>query len=173
MKNYTFDEIKEKSFICYYEKTKENIIIHNADGSIEEIPNIIHNEQNILNRMKSQIELAEDFQKYIKKILISNSLVGVSAVVFIALQTYLNNIGETTLPSDISVFIALISSIMVSYGIKDSIANLEDYNKNKMFLDNEELLNNYFKDDNLTINDIHFMNCKDLKKMIINIKKCQ
>ena len=169
MKNYTFDDIKEKTFICYYEKTEENLIVHHADGSTDEIPNTNHNERNILNRMKLQIENAIGYRDYNKKLLRFNSIIGVSAVTFISLQTYLNNIGEQTMPNDISILIALVASAMVSYGIKETIENIQDYDKNKMYLDNEEDINKTIEDD-ININDVQFMKYNDVKKLVKSVK---
>ena len=164
MKNYTFDDTKEKTFICYYEKTEETLVVHHADGSIDEIPNTNHNERNILNRMKLQIEKAAGYREYNKKLLRFNSIIGASAVTFLTLQTYLNNIGEQTMPNDISIMIALIASAMVSYGIKETIENIQDYDKNKMYLNNEENI------EDININDIQFMKYSDVKKLVKSVK---
>lgn len=171
MKNYALDENVEKAFINYYEKDTKYLMIHYADERVDKIPNTIHNEKMILNRMKLQVENASNYYDIMKNSFITNSAVGASAILFVGLESYISTLGNYGISNNVAVIIGLIAGAMACYGIKESIDNVKDYSKNKLFLDYEDLINEYVSGDRININDIHFMEYKELQEIVLNVKK--
>ncbi len=143
MKNYSLNFKDSQTFILNYSVKDNQLIVHLASGDDWFIPYTLENEKNLLERMKYQVL---NSKKFIKKIcesysscqsgIISNG-VRVGACVFLVI------VGNVIIDLLFEPLALIFGSCIIedvckmiywrSYGI--------DILKNKMFIDNEELLN--------------------------------
>ena len=165
MKNYSLNEEDEKNFILYYVKNDEKLIVYYADYRTIDMPYTEQNEKMLLNKMKYQFKQATQFYEKSKKAFAINVLIEISALAFIGIENYLNNIGATEFTRDMSIIFAIGSSTAVAFGLKDAYDNVQDYNKHRLFDENEQLLQD------ISINDVHFMEYNDVKKLVRNVNK--
>ncbi len=197
MKNYTLNAKDERMFILSYyivkEENEKKIIVKFAkENEYLSIPYTIEIEKKILLLMKKQVLNAKKSKKELKKINISDIVKGIIYIIFSITMLILVLPQCIISPSIFKIlFIIMLMPIYVN-GKKalikalKIIINLEDLQKNVIYIENEDILNEIdksvllkkvsnqtietFKSNNkrLTINDIDKISLKDLNVMIEN-----
>jgi len=161
-------------FILRYEVQEDKILVYKATGNIEEFPPIC--EDVIINLMESQVRDAErvELVEALEKGITENDpwcqyfIVGLNI--------------PASLIGKIKIFNLAIVLLEGCHGLYKSSKRIEykkiieDFKKNKLFLENKEIINEYlnsmFEDSNMkvdlsmNINDIHFMCLGDLEELI-------
>jgi len=150
MKNYTLNEIDSENFILNYKIVDDEIIINFASKKHKDkcvIPYTIENEKEILKKMKQQVVESSNFSRTQKRIemeaptILSYGLfafISISALNAVALFFGLTQATIFLLPYN------LIFLLISSYGLYELVSSkvkLSDVRKNRLFLENEELLN--------------------------------
>ena len=210
MKDYTLDLVGEEAykeavrrFILNYDiiedkDGREYIVIYYANGNKKKIPNTLQNEKNILETMKNQVyeykerllrfknEMSngEEFDRkllktYLYALIISIFVMATGGIHFIFIAS----------------FFAIYSAVLTILEIKrqkENKAMIEDFDKNMLFLKNENFINKRLEEnkeivdtyklkkfcditcDNkigLTISSIDNMSLEQLKQLIEFIKE--
>lgn len=139
MKNYSLNFEDSKTFILNYKVEDNQIIVNLASRENYVIPYTLENEKILLERMKTQVLNSREFEYEQKKIfylyMILATYCGIALPIFV--------IGDTTIPF-LDVIGAGLSAFSTIYGVYKMIdikRKIKDINKNKMFLNNEEILN--------------------------------
>lgn len=184
MKDYSIGKDEARTFILRYEIDGDNMIVYYARNKKDIIPYSAENERKVLGHMKAQVRSREDrFSKTKHNI----KIYGVCFIVFIG--------GRFLIPgSDLIAF-------LVSCGISSVInwpiyKKYQDYQKNRLFLEEEITLNSSVKTNPnvlsntkldtkefevamssknpvFDINTIDKVSYEDLKTMLENIKRSQ
>lgn len=182
MKDYTINKEDKKMFILSYKIKDKNIIAKLATGEKYIIPYTKENEEKILERMIEQITKYPSFEK---KAAIDYCITTILAFI-IGVATIL--IGRNDLPQlfanpTIKTIIASIPTFVagtittIAVGLSVTAKNiLKDFRKNKLYLDNEEDLNNKVKESqnilsNVTNKTKRMVNTTPENKPVFNINK--
>lgn len=141
VKDYTLNEEEKSSFILNYKKVNDKVIIKYADGRPFVMPYTIELEKELLRRMKNQVLNTEKTQEKLRKerrkftcfALIITILL---AVVLMADIVVSKGIGV------ILINIILGGTFLTYCGLKINEQNkiLKDIEKNRTFIENEDLL---------------------------------
>ena len=152
MKDYS--GLGNNDFILFYSKSEEEIFVYTASGDYYKIPYSIHNEELLLERMKLQVIKYKDFEK--EKI---NAMFKHAGYMLLELLgAYINY--ATYDISSIKAINALASVILSALAIvqfneiKDTSSIVSDYQKNRLFIEYEEIINKYIDGDKMNINDM-------------------
>lgn len=147
MKDYSMNSEERKLFILSYEIKDSNIIINFAGGEKNVIPYTEENEKKILDKMNEQIKVASK-GKYVeyKKTLRTFLMAGFFGGLIFTISTLLN--------SEPAIFTGLFGTFStVSIGAAAVVnSNLNDFKKNKRFLELQSKINtNVKKNKNMTV----------------------
>lgn len=193
MKNYYFEnEDKSKSFILNYEFKNNQIIVHFGSGKDSSFPYTKENEEKILEKMKNQIE---DNILYKENSLRNIKIIETSVIKFFSIMLTFSIIAAPfNLFYFLFIFILSFGSSSILLLVAKKKRNLiKDFEKQILFLNNQEklkaineknsdILKNISEKNRdltssisteqpmLTLNTIHKMKYKELKKIIENIK---
>lgn len=169
MKDYSLG--KKKNFILNYKVRNDLIIINFANKNTRIIPYSKDKEITILKLMKKQIN--NDFERKIKKKVENSTKL---SAVCLGLMTLVSGfILLTNLPFNIGAIIYTCLAINASIFIKKSFdiikykRLLKDLNKNKLFIENEIILNeskSYGDKKRLTINNINSISYNRLNNLV-------
>lgn len=152
MKDYTLNADKAKLFIQNYEVLEDSIIIHFATGETFSIPYTEANKQKLNTKMESQILEAEEYEKKVKNNITAEKLwIIVSLLTGIAVLAigYFNNAAIISY-----IFSSLMGSFTLISGIKliHNKSIIKDIEKNKYYIDNQELINKGIQNANVLAN---------------------
>lgn len=184
MKDYTLDADKAKLFIKNYEVLEDNIIIHFATGETFTIPYTEANEQKLNTKMESQILEVEEYEKKVKNNITAEKfwiIVSLLAGITMLAIGYFNNAAIISY-----IFSSLMGSFTLISGIKliHNKSIIKDIEKNKYYIDNQELINKGIQNTNvlanipnktrsiiesepaITINTVDKMSYEGLKKVV-------
>lgn len=171
MKNY-LDKDDDTNFILKYKIVKNEIVVKLADNKTYKVPYTLENEENILKLMKKQAKKSKDCLDDIKDKMNSSEIKTESGSAIAILGTAAVCAGFSKTP----LLLLIIYSSLISgvYHLKSYKANrkiVEDIEKNLLYLENEDLINNSrFGDKKITINSINNMRLKKLKQIIEKAK---
>ena len=200
MKDYTLNKKDEKKFILNYKIKKNKIFIKLASGERYEIPYNEENEEKILNMMKNQVtdNLSVDRTVVTNYALSLGFAVG-TIVLAILLgiksipQFVITKSAESLISAIPTIACTILSSISAFFAIENKLI-INDYKKNKLYLEREEEINNQVKnnknilsnvsvntknivykakeDDKVfNINKMDKVSLKDLKQILENIQR--
>ena len=200
MKDYTLNKKDEKKFILNYKIKKNKIFIKLASGERYEIPYNEENEEKILNMMKNQVtdNLSVDRTVVTNYALSLGFAVG-TIVLAILLgiksipQFVITKSAESLIGAIPTIACTILSSISAFFAIENKLI-INDYKKNKLYLEREEEINNQVKnnknilsnvsvntknivykakeDDKVfNINKMDKVSLKDLKQILENIQR--
>lgn len=192
MKDYTLDSEEAVSFILNYEIKDNQIIVNYANGEHYIIPYTNDNEEKILKKMEDQVYSAQYYDELSKKILKKSR----NWILFCILMIILLKTNSSFIPLMQNI---LIGSCTLCIGwkilyIKYIKANINDLEKNKMLLDNQEKLNKMIKENQniltnsnekikemvkstpedkpvFTLNSVEKLKLKELKATLENIQR--
>ncbi len=187
-----YGEMKQyyaSSFITHYNLERTNIRIHYLNGDTKLIPYDKENEELVLKTMKNQVDLlinCEEKYKYEAKsygvLAILDSLAAASNIVVLSL------VDENKKITILRLVSTGIWTFLAAYYGSDAIKAkraLEDIKKFKLFLENEELINQNMIDsyiemygdtapisdaNKMTVNDLDNYTLSELEEMIASIK---
>lgn len=147
MKDYSLNYEDSKTFILNYKIEDNQIIVNLASGEEYIIPYSLENEKKLLEQMKEQVIDSDVFKSKQEKrfsvawkwAIWSGAMLVFNAV---ALAT-----GSSSLPivNGICAGWFVFDTTYRVYSMIDSKKKIKDVNKNRMFLNNEELLNEKVK----------------------------
>lgn len=147
MKDYSLNYEDSKTFILNYKIEDNQIIVNLASGEEYIIPYSLENEKKLLEQMKEQVIDSDVFKsKQEKKFSVawkwaiwSGTMLVFNAVVLAT--------GSSSLPivNGICAGWFVFDTTYRVYSMIDSKKKIKDVNKNRMFLNNEELLNEKVK----------------------------
>ena len=191
MKDYTLNFEEAVSFILNYEIKDNQIIVNYANGEHYIIPYTNDNEEKILKKMEDQVYSAQYYDKLSKKILKKSR----NWILFCILMIILLKTNSSFIPLMQNI---LIGSYTLCIGwkilyIKYIKTNINDLEKNKMLLDNQEKLNETVKENQniltnsnekikemvkstpedkpvFTLNSVEKLKLKELKAILENIQ---
>ena len=183
MLDYTENKNDSKEFILYYIKKDNKIIVYYASGDKKEFDNTKDLEITILERMKKQVlnsnVVYDKNGKIVMGLLINN----------IFLYLSINSEGIISLISSMISLSLMTKIISIQFDFSDK---RNDFLKNRFFLENENLFNDFDRKNELllldvskktrkiissipeedllfTINTIDKMKYKDLRQILYNI----
>lgn len=147
MKDYSLNYDDSKTFILNYKIEDNQIIVNLASGEEYIIPYSLKNEKKLLEQMKEQVLDSNLFKSKQEKrfsvawkfAIWSSAMVVFNAIVLAT--------GRSSLPilSGLCAGWFVFDTIYRVYSMIDSKKKIKDVNKNRMFLNNEELLNEKVK----------------------------
>lgn len=177
MLNYTLDKEKSKTFVKFYEKQGNDLRIHYGNKTTHIVPNTEETKSRLnrimedqLNDSKIKRRMSEEEGNFYCSMFAAG---GAGLVGFVGVILF----NATVFP----IICAGVASLFLSVGIH-SWKLVRDYNKNISFLNYKEEIQDYLTVDDeslelnpvkkevFTINDTHFMSCRDMKKMTNDIK---
>lgn len=200
MKDYTMNKEEKNMFILNYKIKKNNIIIRLASKEKYIVPYTEENEKIILDRMKEQVTENIDFEKEASKeyIILTLFTIALAFTTVLLMGKYLPSLIShptlKTLISNIPSFIGLgLTSISALFSVSAQ-ETLEDFRKNKLYLNKEEELNEKINNNQnllsnvstktkkmvetatedkpvFDINKIDKVTLKDLKQLLENFKR--
>ena len=199
MKDYTLTKKEKNDFIKKYRIKNDRIIIYLATGKRYHIPYTKESEQKVLEKMRNQVIKNDKIEKQV----LFDYRLGIVLTIFFATITmtcifpilphFIGVLATRPLLVKFLVFINLMLTIGSIITTSDTKEILDDYRKNKLYLENEEKINNQVKDnkkvlsnvsvetknmvdnnqENKKVFDINKMDkvsLKDLKQILENIK---
>lgn len=196
MKNYSLNYNDSKAFILNYKIEDNKIIINLASGEKYVIPYSLENEKKLLTQMKKQILNSSKFEKKQEKRFSFAWKWGVFSSSMLIIFSIMLATGITVNP--IATIIGgswmIIDIASRIYAMIDSKRKIEDIHKNKMFLSNQESINQKIKSNQnilsntnkktkeivssasknkptFNLNVIDKIKYKELKKILENIKR--
>ena len=147
MKDYSLNYEDSKTFILNYKIEDNQIIVNLASGEEYIIPYSLENEKKLLEQMKEQVIDSDVFKSKQEKrfsvawkwAIWSGAMLVFNAVVLAT--------GSSSLPivNGICAGWFVFDTTYRVYSMIDSKKKIKDVNKNRMFLNNEELLNEKVK----------------------------
>lgn len=176
MLNYTLDKEKSKTFVRFYEKKENDLIIHYGNKTTHIVPNNEETKTRLngimedqLRDYKIQTRMSEEEGNFYCSMIAAGGagFLGFVGVVFNA----------TVFP----IICTGVASLFLLVGTH-SWKLVRDYKKNISFLNYKEEIQDYLTVDDeslelnpvkkevFTINDAHFISCRDMKKMTNDIK---
>ena len=196
MKNYCFDSNESKLFILNYTIKKSDIIVKYASGDTVTIPYTVENENKLRQLMRKQVENTS-VKKINKKFISPNISTVISAILVIV--SFLINVPTVATYALVGLSsCGLLGSAIRARKIK-KIKN--DYLKSCEFLENKNQINEnidiksitnnvskktvkqikkakveantYNKVETLDLNQIDKMSIKDLRKILLNLRRIQ
>ena len=160
MKDYT-SEVNH-TYIIYYEKTEEYIYVYTSNNNCYTLPNTEHNEIVLLEKMKNQILGLSDFDKE----MISKMISKTGYMLLNGLGTFLSCITyDYSNFKPINIVVAIICGYYTFNYFKNIVSTYDlvsDFQKYQIFIQYEDLINQYVDGDNLNINDLNFMSKTEL-----------
>ena len=183
MKDYSLSKEEAMTFILNYNIEGDKIIINLASGNSYEVENTRENEKVILEKMRDQVikSGATGYFSGNKAGTICGSILAATGALNIAVHANSLAIENFGSPLAYGAFIALCSCGF-GFGLYNVISSqriINDYKKNKLFLDNEDLFIEEIKDDDdyiirkeyaLTLNDVDKMSYKEVMSAIEKAK---
>ena len=183
MKDYSLSKEEAMTFILNYNIEGDKIIINLASGNSYEVENTRENEKVILEKMREQVVGAgiNGYFKDNKTSVVCGSVLVATGALNIAVHANSLAIENFGSPLAYGAFIALCSCGF-GFGLYNVISSqriINDYKKNKLFLDNEDLFIEEIKDDDdyiirkeyaLTLNDVDKMSYKEVMSAIEKAK---
>ena len=172
MKDYTSDEEDKKTFILYYKKTEEKLIVYTANNDTYSLPNTDHNERLVLDKMKQQVLRYKSFEdEKLKNMIKCNSMLSIDLLIAYACYISYEQSSLKMINIGLTVGCTALAIGRFMY-LKEYCKLVKDYQKNSIFLEYEELINKYVDGDNININDIELLNRSEIIKMV-NYAKSQ
>jgi len=177
MINFALNKEKSKTFVKFYEKQENNLRIHYGNNTTHIVPNSEETKTKLNQIMENQLNDQKLYEK------MKDNKVNISLYSTCGVYLILSGIGTalifnaTTLP----ILCYIGAALFAPSGIK-SWKLVRDYKKNTSFLkykkeiqdyltvDEESLELNQVEKEVFTINDAHFMSCREMKKMTKDIK---
>ena len=145
MKDYSLNLEESKKFILNYEieEATKNLIINLASGEKYPVPYTIENEKKILKKMKEQVLNSDKSRIKIEKNIKHNWKYLIFDILMIVFNVFNIKMGCTISPKGSAIFAAMfmIFTIIRTVYMIESKKTIKDINKQQMFLENEELLN--------------------------------
>ena len=189
MKNYTLNELDAKTFILNYSIEGDKMIIHLASGENYPVSYTSENKTKVLEIMKGQVLGADDFKNAQEKKYSSNCRWLKIDILFLLLNVVMLATGFGFKPV-ISGLLCFVYTFCIAGRISHmrySKQMIEDIDKNLLFLEYEELLNEktlsceYEKvkelnssisevKQQLTINDVNRYESEELRTILDNIR---
>ena len=183
MKDYSLNKEEAMTFILNYNIEGDKIIINLASGNSYEVENTSKNEKIILEKMRNQVVEAgiNGYFKGNKAGVICGSILAATGALDIAVHANSLAIENFGSPLAYGAFIALCSCGF-GFGLYNVISSqriINDYKKNKLFLDNEDLFIEEIKDDDdynirkehaITLNDVDKISYKQVMSAIEKAK---
>ena len=181
MKDYSIYKEEARRFILRYEIKSDKIIAELASGEDYVIPYTKENEIKVLEKMEEQVLYADKFLKSNKQTKESYLKLGAIELLFSIMCIMMDN---EIMHTGMGMF--SLTSILIAARAK---IKSDDYNKSKAFLDNKELFTKEYMSENvlnglsiltksllegketLTINDIDRISCRDLRKLLSNLRR--
>ena len=154
MKDYSLNKYDKRDFILNYMIENDQIKIRYADNKTYTIPYTSHNEKKIIKKMKLQVlnsgkfedEQKENVKKNIKGLIANIVILGLNILSIIYLD---------------SGMISYIISIISAFTLEAYTCNiikikraLEDIEKNKLFINNEEEINKSIVENKNILNNV-------------------
>ena len=183
MKNYSLSKEEAMTFILNYNIEGDKIVINLASGNSYEVENTSKNEKIILEKMRNQVVQAgiNGYFRGNKAGVVWGSILAAAGALNIAVHANSLAIENFGSPLAYGAFIA-VCSCEFGIGLYDAISSqriINDYKKNKLFLDNEDLFIEEIKDDDdynirkeyaLTLNDVDKMSYREVMSAIEKVK---
>lgn len=147
MKNYSLNFNDSKTFILNYKVEDNQIIANLASGEDYVIPYTLENEKNLLERMKKQVLNSNEFLSQQEKRFSFSWKWALVCGVVLAFNSIFLVTGNSVAPvvtGMVCSYFAFDITFRI-YSMVDSKRKIKDICKNKMFLNNEELLNQKVK----------------------------
>lgn len=177
MLNYTLNKEKSKTFVKFYEKQGNELRIHYGNKTTHIVPNNEETKTRLNRIMEDQLRdyetkrrMSEEEGNFYCSIVVGGGI-GLLGIVVAAI------FNATTFP----IICGLVASTFLVCGVK-SWQLVRDYNKNISFLNYKKEIQDYLTVDDeslelnpvekevFTINDAHFISCREMKKMTNDIK---
>lgn len=154
MKDYTLNKYDKRDFILNYMIENDQIKIKYADNKTYTIPYTSHNEKRIIRKMKLQVlnsgefedEQKENFKKNIKGLIANIVILGLNILSIVYLDGGM-----------ISYIISIISAFTLEAYTCNIIKikrALEDIEKNKLLINNEEEINKSIVENKNILNNV-------------------
>lgn len=154
MKDYTLNKYDKRDFILNYMIENDQIKIRYADNKTYTIPYTSHNEKKIIKKMKLQVlnsgkfedEQKENFKKNIKGLIANIVILGLNILSIVYLDGGM-----------ISYIISIISAFTLEAYTCNIIKikrALEDIEKNKLLINNEEEINKSIVENKNILNNV-------------------
>lgn len=147
MKDYSLNYEDSKTFILNYKIEDNQIIVNLASGEEYIIPYSLENEKKLLEQMKEQVLDSDVFKSKQEK----RFSVAWKWAIWSSAMLVFNAVVLATGSSSLPIVSGLCAGWFVFdityrvYSMIDSKKKIKDVNKNRMFLNNEELLNEKVK----------------------------
>lgn len=199
MKDYSLTIEERREFILNYLVKDDKIIIAYASDEDIIIPYTKENEKKVLEKMKHQVLKAyPQIEGYKINRVLSKELLTSFFGIDIILTSFFGILSASTgenMLAEVWPFLAVVGTPIVPIGIINICSNgiIKDIEKNKLYLDNEKLISEYYdkirnnynylqslsqkgikvieERDRLTLKEMDLLNLKDLKTLIANIKR--
>ncbi len=195
MKYYSFDYENSGEFILNYRIENNQIIINLASGKKYITPYSIDTERRLLRLMKNQVNNAKYYERKQKESFSKALNHAIYGVLFLILDIILLVTGSAInniLIALCAIWFAFVSFLNISIMIYSKL-DIKDIKKNKLFVNNEELLSDNTKVNErtltnvssktkelvastplerpiFTLNSIDKISYRDLKQILTNIK---
>ena len=155
MKDYSLNFEDSKTFILNYRVEDNQIIVNLASGENYVIPYTLENGKNLLERMKTQVLSSSEFETKQEKRFSSAWKWAIWSGTMLAFNAIMLATGNTAVPvvSGICAGWFVFDTTYRIYSMVDSKRKIKDINKNRMFLNNEELLNQKVKSNQNILSD--------------------
>lgn len=176
MLNYTLDKEKSKTFVKFYEKQGNDLRIHYGNKTTHIVPNTEETKKRLNQIMEGQLNDSKiDRRMSEEEVNFHLSMIaagGAGVVGFVGVA-----LNATVFP----IICAGVASLFSIVGIH-SWKLVRDYKKNMSFINYKKEIQDYLTvdEENLelnpvdkevfTINDTHFISCRDMKKMTNDIE---
>lgn len=193
MKDYSLNKEEEKRFILNYDIVDDKIIVKLASGEKYTVPYTRENEMEILDKMKAQVLNSRAAIEHLNSRFSFACLEGLCAAILFLL--IIAGGVPFTFMGVACVTLFGLNTIIEIFRAIDSKLKIKDIEKNRMFLENEELLNqgtslneeelsneknetnkmDFFVQEKpvLSLNDIDNMSYDELKSLIDEAKEYQ
>ena len=196
MKDYSLSYDGSKTFVLNYKIEDNQIIVNLASGENYVIPYSLENEKKLLERMKKQVLSSYEFEIKQEKRFSSAWKWAVWSGSMLVFNVVVLAAGITSIPivNGLCAGWFVFDTTCRIYSMIDSKKKIKDVNKNRMFLNNEELLNERAKSNQnilsntnkktkelvsstpedkpvFSLNNMDEINYEELKTILDNIKR--
>lgn len=176
MLNYTLDKEKSKTFVKFYEKQGNDLRIHYGNKTTHIVPNTEETKKRLNQIMEGQLNdpkidkrMSEEEVNFHLSMIAAGGA-GVVGFVGVALNATIFPIICVGVASLFSVAGIHSWKLVRDYKKNISFLNYKEEIQDYLTVDDESLELNPVKKEVFTINDTHFISCRDMKKMTNDIK---
>ena len=172
MKDYTCVWTNQYDFILNYSIVDGNLVLNMASGKLKTYPYSIEKEKEILEKMRQQVINCSSFRCNEKEILRESLRWGILDSSSLLVSFYIMVSRSLDFSTTGVFFIALLYCTTKRLLIlKNSYENIQDYNKNELYVENEEALKDsiatYYKK-RIDTSSRNIVQPKEIKSISIN-----